>query len=513
MRIKKSLRNIIVTLSLQCLTILITFVARKYFIDRLGEEYLGLNGIFSNILSMLSLAELGVSTALMFVLFKPIAEDDRAKIKNLLLYFKKIFIGISLAVFLIGLAAIPLLHLFIDTTIDFNNVITYYVLYLIGISLTYLFSYKKTLLVAYQDKYITSIITYSVFCTLKAAQIAILFWTGSYMWFLTAMIVFNLLEGIIVNTVTGKRYAYLKDEPIGTITREDKALVAKNVRALFFHRIGGIVINGTDSILIAKFVGLIQVGFYSNYFLITHSLNVIINQFFTGILASVGNLGTTDNKARYYEVYRIGLYVNALIFMSVTTVLWFVMSDFVSIAFSSGLLLDNTVVALILAGFLVNGMRRITVTFREAQALYWHDRFKPIVESVLNLGISVVLAIKIGMAGVFIGTFVSLMLTSFWVEPYVLFKYAFGIRLREYFKRYAYYFVVAATGFGIIYLIDGQLCLPLTVWSFAVETVAYTTIAVLIFVAGTCKTAEFKALWKLFYGLVLRKKNDNKPSE
>ena len=134
------------------------------------------------------------------------------------------------------------------------------------------------------------------------------------------------------------------------------------------------------------------------------------------------------------------MYVNALMFMTITAVMWFVFNDFISVWFhniqgGSELIVDNLSLALILIVFLVNGMRRITITFREAQGLYWYDRYKPIFESVINLAVSIVLAVKIGLPGVFVGTLTSVMATSFWVEPYVLYKYGFGVKLREYFKK------------------------------------------------------------------------------
>ncbi len=225
------------------------------------------------------------------------------------------------------------------------------------------------------------------------------------------------------------------------------------MRALFSHRIGGVVINGTDNLVISYFIGLTQVGIYANYLMVTNALVMFTGQVFAGILASVGDLGTTNDKKRYYEVYRVGLYVNALMFMTLTAVLWFVLGDFISVWFHSveggdRLRLDGLTLALILAVFLVNGMRRITLTFREAQGLYWHDRYKPIFEAAINLAVSIVLAIKIGLPGVFVGTLASLLATSFWVEPYVLYKHGFGVKLREYFKKYAFYLLAGAAGFA-----------------------------------------------------------------
>jgi hypothetical protein len=199
MRTKKSLKNIIITVVLLGLYTLIQFFERRYFIARLGMDYLGLHGVFLDVLSVLSLAELGFSTALMFALFKPIADGDEERVRILLKYFRKVFRIIAGVIFVAGLAVIPFLHPLVFAQVDpsvfaGNNIIVYYVLYLTSVSMTYMFSYKKILLNAYQDKYVASIITYSVYSLMRVVTVLILYFTADYAIYLTALIIFNLLE-------------------------------------------------------------------------------------------------------------------------------------------------------------------------------------------------------------------------------------------------------------------------------------------------------------------------------
>ena len=303
MRTKKSIKNIVITLTLLSLYTVIAFFERQYFIAKLSTDYLGLHGVFENILSMLSLAELGFSTALMFALFKPIAEGDEERIRVLLKFFRKVFWLVGTVIFVAGLAVIPFLHQLIFSKVDqsavpADSIVLYYVLFLASISMTYLFSYKKILINAYQDKYVASIITYSVQGLMRIITVLILFLTGNYTFYLTVLIVFNLLEGLIANIVSNRRYGFIKKKTDAVLTREDKSFISKNVRALFYHRVGGVVINGTDNLVISYFIGLAQVGIYANYLMVTNAVNIFAGQIFTGILASVGNLGTTDNKKR-----------------------------------------------------------------------------------------------------------------------------------------------------------------------------------------------------------------------
>lgn len=501
MRTKKSLRNVLVTVELQVVSILIGFFVRQYFIRSLGTSYLGLNGLFDNVLSMLSLAELGFSTAIMFFLFKPIAENDQYQIKILMNYFKKIYTGIGLIIFTVGIFIIPALPIFVKTEFKFREVVIYYIIYLAATSVTYLFSYKKTLLIAYQEKYITSIITYTLFILLNLCQILILNFTHNYFFFLAAMLTFNLFEGLLVNYITNKKYPFIKDAIKDTISKGQKAEIIKNVKALFNHRIGGVVINGTDNLVIAAYVGLSHVGIYSNYYLIINAINIIIGQVFAGIAASVGNLSTTDNKKRLYEIYNIGLYINALIFITVTIILWFLMSDFIRVWIGTEYVMSNAVVIVILVNFLINGMRRITIIYRDSLGLYWYDRYKPFIESIINLVVSIILAQIIGIAGVFIGTLVSMVLTSFWVEPYVVYKYGFGIKLRQYFRKYAFYGFIGSISFAAVFFVNNLVYLKLSVFSLIVRGILYFIMVIAIFTLGTVRTAEFTEIKRIILNM------------
>ncbi len=503
MRTKKSLRNVSVTIGLQAIAILVSFFTRQYFIRVLGTNYLGLNGLFDNVLSMLSLAELGFSTAMMFFLFKPIAKNDQYQIRILVNYFKKVYTIIGIIVFTVGLLIIPVMQVFVKTEFPFREVVIYYIVYLTAISITYLFSYKKTLLIAYQDKYITSIIAYTLFVLLNLCQVLILYLTNNYLLFLSAMLVFNVIEGLLVNYITNKKYPFIKDSIKDKISQDQKAEIIKNVKALFSHRIGGVVINGTDNLVIAAYVGLAEVGIYSNYYLIINALNIIIGQVFAGIAASVGNLNTTDNKKRLYETYSVGLYINAFIFIATTTALWFIMSDFIRLWIGTKYVMRDMVVIIILFNFFVNGMRKITLIYRDSLGLYWYDRHKPIIESVINLAVSVILARTIGIAGVFIGTLVSVVTTSFWVEPYVLYKYGFDVKLRRFFWDYIFYLIIGAVSFAAVFMIDNLISLKLSILSLITRGVLYLLVVTVVFILGTVKTAEFAEMKRIVLGTIL----------
>lgn len=494
MRIEKSLKNVAVAFVFQAVGILISFFSRQYFIMILGLDYLGLNGLFGNILSMLSLAELGFSTAMMFLLYKPIAEQKEHEIRLLMKFFKKIYLVVGLAIFVIGLLIIPFLQTFVESSYHLNEIIVYYIAYLAATSISYLFTYKSILLVAYQDKYLSTTITYSVFIVLNIGQIIVLYLTGSYLLYLILMLLFNLLEGILVNIIVNRRYPFIRIPVKENIQKSQKAEIVKNVKALFIHRVGGVVINGTDNLIIASFVSLSAVGYYSNYYLIINALNILIGQIFTGVTASVGNLGATDDKRRLYEVYLVGLYMNAFIYYTSTIIVWFLVQDFITIWVGPEYIMSSGVVIIILANFLVNGMRRITMVFRDSLGLYYYDRHKPLIESAINLVVSILLVKNFGLLGVFLGTLISMLTTSFWVEPYILYKYGFEQGLRDYILKYLRYFIIGAFGFLAIFLVNNLWMIKLSLMTLILKGCLFLLLLIGIFMIGTIKTDEFAEL-------------------
>ena len=285
----------------------------------------------------------------------------------------------------------------------------------------------------------------------------------------------------MTNAVSDRRYVYLKEKTADPVPAEERAFIARNVRALFFHRIGGVVINGTDNIVISAFIGLCRwASTLITSWRSTRSPSSSTRCSRASLPASA-TWGRRTTKSGTTRFTAPACYVNALLFIPLTAALWFVADDFVVWLTQDGAaLLDRASLACVLAVFLLNGLRRITASYREAQALYWYDRYKPIAESVINLGVSIWLARTIGMAGVFIGTLVSLLATSFWVEPYVLFKYGFGRRLREYFVKYLLYCLAGAVSFAavlgvraIVYFAGASL----PVFALIADSVLYLTVA------------------------------------
>jgi Membrane protein involved in the export of O-antigen and teichoic acid len=493
MRSENSIKNVTVNIASQLFSILLSFLCRTVFIRTLGESYLGVSGLFSNILSLLSLAELGVGTAIVFSMYEPLARNDRKKIGALMGLYRRAYHIIGLIVAAAGLAFAPFYKFFINNPPDIPNLTLIYFLYLFNTVLTYFFSYKQSIIIADQKSYVCTLYQYG-FCIIQnILQIFILFRTKNFILYLCTQILFSFFTNFFLAKKAEKMYPYLKSYEKEKLEKSDRSAIYKNVRAMFMHRIGGAIVNGTDNILISKFFGLASVGIYSNYFLITNTLNGLTAQIFNGITASVGNLGAVENERKSYPVYLSVNFAGFWIFSFCSISLFCLLNPFIRLWTGRNLLLPMSVVFFIVLNFYATGMRQATLTFKNAFGLFWYDRYKAIVEAVVNLIASILLAQQFGISGVFIGTLISTMTIDFWVEPAVLFRHGFHRSPMPYFTRYAFYTVLAfAVGFLTWYccsLTDG-----LSAAGFALKCAICLILPNLLFLLVFYRSEEFQYL-------------------
>ena len=447
-RVKNSLTNFAVAIIGQTIALTVSFIARIFFIRILGAEYLGINGLFTNIVTMLSLVELGIGPAIIFSLYKPLAENDIKKVQALMQLYKKAYTIIGFIVAVLGVCIAPFLHYFIKELPDISNITLIYVLFVINSAISYFFAYKRNLIIADQRRYVDMLYRYSFFAILNIMQMIFLYITGSYIIFLILQITSTLLENIVVARRADKMYPLLKQRKHEKLDFETVQEIKKNTGAMVLHKIGDIALNATDNIVISAKVGIIWVGLYSNYLLIITALNIMIGQFFTSITASIGNFGITEGKEKVILIFQKVLFANFWMYGLSGICLYYLFNPFIDLWLGEDLLMDMNVVGVLVINFFIQGMRRSVLTFIDALGLYWHKRYKPLFEVAINLVVSLVLAPILGITGVFIGTLVSILTTCFWIEPYVLYTNGFNISLKPYFSKYALYtFITVLTGF------------------------------------------------------------------
>lgn len=271
-RLNNSIRNVKYTALAQAVNFLIAFFSRRVFVYVLSSEYLGLNGVFSNILSMLSLAELGLGSAICFCLYKPLFDRDKKTVNSIMLFYKKAYTVIGLFVLIAGLAVTPFLDFIIEELPDIAHIRLIYILFVLNSALSYFFVYKKTLLIADQKQYITNVVHQVFVFAMNVLQIAFLWLTHNYFSYLVIMIITTVGQNLFVSWIVDKKYAYLDLKHAEPLDKAMQKEVFKNIRAMTAHRVGGVVVNGTDNLIMAKCVSVVSVGLYSNYYLIKNTL-------------------------------------------------------------------------------------------------------------------------------------------------------------------------------------------------------------------------------------------------
>lgn len=436
-RTENVLRNIRVSLILQTATALVAFLTRKVFVQMLSQEYLGLNGTFSNILSMLSLAELGIGEAITYSLYKPLAEHDNGQIAALMNLFRRAYRIIGLTVALLGILLTPFLPVLIRELPDIPHIYIIYLLFVLNTAVSYSFVYKQSLMIADQRQYITTIGHFLKYILLQLVQAIFLIITRNYFVYLGLQISATLLENLIFSYVANRLYPDIWASPPARLKQATKKEIIQNTKAMVIHKVGGAIVFGTDNLLISFFVGIVEVGIYSNYLLITNGLKSIYGRLFHALTASIGNLRVTEEPEKTIPVFwRVNFLGNWLYgFSSICLVVLF--NPFIALWVGEKYLFSQEIVCLIALNFYVTGLRKAVSTFREAYGLYWYDRYKPIAESAINMVSSIILAVPLGISGILIGTFISTITTCFWIEPWVLFKYGLHAPVWPYFRDYA----------------------------------------------------------------------------
>lgn len=444
MRIKNSLNNIIFNLGSIFVTYILNFISRSVFIYVLGTIYLGVNGLFSNILMMLSLAELGIGTAIAFSLYKPIAENDINKISTLMSFYRKAYRVIGFVVAFFGFILMFFLNYIIKDANSIENLRLIYLLYLFNTVSGYFLAYKTTLVSAYQKDYTLVPINTSISIINIISQIAVLLITKSFIIYLIIQILFGFIQRIIINIVITKRYSYINFKSKEKLSKQELHTIIKNIKAMFFHKIGDYCINGTDNIVISVFISIQAVGFYSNYTLLINTVNAIIMIIFNSTSASFGDLIAREEPKIILEKFKIFNFLGFWIFGWATICFYNLLNPFITLWIGEKYLLGYSVIIPVLINYYLTGMRIPLGIVKSSGGVYAQDQFIPIIQSIINLFFSVLLVRSIGLAGVFWGTVISCIVPLVY-RPYIVYKCVFETSCKKYFMKFTYYLIIFFT--------------------------------------------------------------------
>ncbi len=492
-RTKNSIRNVFFTIVGSIILTLLQLINRRVFIEYLSDAYLGLNGLFYNIVTVLSMSEMGIGTALIFAMYKPVAEADREKIKSLMHLYKKLYTAIGLFVIGFGALLTPFLGSLIKEMPDISYIHLYYIMYVIDSGMSYFYTYKRSLIICNQEDYISSATVMITSVITKIMQFLVLVLTQNYFLYLLIQIIFTRLENVLISKIADKKFPYLLEKDVKPLDKEETGEIRKNILGMMTQKIGGVLASGTDNLIISKILGLTVLGFYSNYMLLISTMNSLIGKVFSSITASIGNLVAKKDREEVEKTFRNILFINYWIFSFVSVCFGCLLQPFISIWLGKKYLLSDVTVWVMVLLFYVNGMRKTVLIFRNATGMFWHDRYKTIVEAVINLLLSIPLTYLFGVMGVKLGSLLALIAVTFWIEGYVLYKKYFIKSPIQYYYLQLKYIVLTIAEFLIINKICGVIDHG-TVVSFFYECVACVilTNAVLVLLFG--RTKEFRYL-------------------
>lgn len=444
---------------------LLKFIVRMVFIKTLPIEYLGVNGLFTNVLAMLSLAELGIGPAIVYSLYKPLAYGDKETVKSIMRLFKKVYIAVGGIILVLGLLLFPFLDSFIKDGQGVPQVHYFYLVFLLNTVVSYLWTYKRSLLIADQKQYVVNIYQAAVQVLVAVLQIIFLLIFADYWCFIILMLFGTVLENFSIAHKADKEYPYL-NEKAEVLDLDIKQQIVKNTKAMICHKIGGMVVFSSSNLVLSKFAGLAAVGLYSNYYMVIAALNAFAAKFFESITASIGNLMVLEESGKKIKAFKITEFITALQASICFCGLYVLFNPFVELWVGKEYLFSEVVVTAMAFSFYLTYMRKAVLMFRDACGLYWNDRYKPLAESVINLAASIYLTVHYGVIGVVVGGVISTLLTCFWVEPYVLFNNGIDIKLKDYFIDYLKFTVVALLAAVTSQLVYSSLFTNVTILNF-----------------------------------------------
>lgn len=406
-RLKKSIKNLRAAWIGQFLNIFAKFVMRRFFVRYISADYLGLDAVFTNIIGLMNLAELGIGSAIFYALYAPLAEKDEKRILGIMQLFARVYRTIAILLTVVGMILMPLLTIIAPETQGLSSVHLLFGFYLINTVVSYLFSYKGLLASADQKSYISTRNHYIFIISLNIAQIFVIYFTKSFIAFAAIQSIFTIAEGLSLSCKMNKEYPILRQKEKVKLPENVTRKIWADVRKIFISKMGNTVIASTDNLILSNVVGLQMTGKYSNYALIKASLQAIVCQFQAAVSASVGNLAAMGEREKEIEYFWFLNFLTTVLYSITSVCLYNLMQPFIAywlggdFLMSQGVLLCTTIV------YYLYGVRGIFSTFSMAHGVFDLEAKKTAMEAIGNLVISVVLAVRLGVVGVLLGTVVS----------------------------------------------------------------------------------------------------------
>lgn len=458
-RTRKSLKNSVVALIFYSFTLLLNFFSRKIFLNYLGTEILGLNSTAQNLLQFLNLAELGIGAAVGFSLYKPLHDKNYLTINEIITLqghiYKRIAIIIICCSFVL-MMFFPLI--FKKISLPLWYAYASFGVFLFSSLLSYFFNYKQIILSASQNDYKIQYSYRSILLIKVVFQMWVVYaLPDGFIWWLICEVVFAIIASISLRIVTNKAFPNLKsvDESF-KILRKKHSIIVTKVKQLFFHRIAGFALTQTAPLIIYALIDLDMVAIYVNYTIITVGINSLMTSIFNSLSAGVGNLIAEGNSNKIIGVFEELFCIRFILSSSLCFVVFALGSSFIKLWIGNEFVLPTLTLLLITIQLFIGLTRNVIETYVYAYGLYG-DIFAPIIETFLNISLSVLFGYLWGLNGILLGVICSLIIIPVIWRPYYLFKNKLKGFGKKYFKLYVTYLIIALILSIIIYFIYSNL--------------------------------------------------------
>lgn len=468
------------------------YICRMFFVRCLSEDYLGLTGLLTNFLSMLSLAELGIGSAIIYSLYKPIAENNEEKIASLMKMFKIAYRIIGIVVAVLGIVLVPFFGFVVgDASGIKENIYVIYGVYLFNTASSYFFSFRGSLITAFQRNYVVIGVNYICSILQSFLQIILLLSFKSYIPYLLVQTIGVWAYNIIITLRAKKDYPFIEKKDTKPLCKDEKRLILRNVKSVTSYKLSGILVNNTDNLVITYFSGLGITGLASNYTLLSNTIDALIKCIFNALTASVGNLNAVESKDCQYEFFNTLNLTNFWLYGWASIGVAFVSGDLVRLCFGENYVMDISIPIMLAINLYMVGMQNAVWTYKNTMGLFKYGQYILFVTAALNIIGDIILGKIYGVFGIFLATAIARLVTNTWYEPYALFKVGFEKSPIIYLKRYLKFLAVLLVSGVCCYFLCSLINFNILI-DIILKCVICSVVVNVIFIMVFHKTDEFK---------------------
>lgn len=452
-------RNIMWAFINQLTTIILSMVSRKVFLEVLGTELLGANSLFADVFSLFSFADLGFGTAVVFSLYKPIADGNYDKIKALLKYYRTIYRYVIGVLIIIGIAFIPFLPN-LKTSIPIRELTFYYLLYQANCIIGYVCAYRETYISACQQQ--STLTKFGILFSIGTIifQIIIVKIAANYSFYVITALVIAIIRKVVINFYIISKFPETKVSNALPLEKEEKKNIFVSAKAVLVHRLGNLAINQTDSLIVSIFINMEEWGLMSNYLVLKTAVGRLLENIYSAILPSMGNLVAEENEDKQMKVFNKYDFLNFWLYLFCYVALGTLSSQFINIYFGKDYVLNEVTVFIFFTAFFVDGLRSPVSAMREANGSFRTDQWYTVLAAAVNLVVSIVLVQIIGLNGVYIGTCCAMIVLHI-CRSTMLFKSWEELSAYKYLFRVFAYIIIGVVVYFITFYVQKAICIKI----------------------------------------------------